>query len=86
MPEFSKKRRASTSDDSDVGASHKAAKKSKNRASAAPAGKDDEGNPYWEVNMTYNCYYLVEIRSQPLVSCSYPVNAASGCPSSKTCA
>ena len=51
MPEFSKKRRASTSDDSDVGASHKAAKKSKSRASAAPAGKDDEGNPYWEVRM-----------------------------------
>lgn len=53
MPEFSKKRRFGTSDDSDVGTSHKVAKKSKSKPSAAPAGRDDEGNPYWEVRNAY---------------------------------
>ncbi len=54
MAEFSKKRRASVSDgsgDSDNDASHKTVKKSKrSNAAVSPAGKDDEGNPFWEVS------------------------------------
>lgn len=50
MVEYSKKRRASHSDESDGETAHKTAKKTKSLASTAtPAGKDDEGNPYWEV-------------------------------------
>ncbi|CEJ82489.1 hypothetical protein VHEMI02549 [[Torrubiella] hemipterigena] len=51
MTEHSKKRRASTEDDSDGGVPHKTSKKTKNvAAAAAPAGKDDEGNPFWDLS------------------------------------
>lgn len=46
MKDVSKKRRASVSDDSDAGTSHK-----KSKTSSAPAGKDEEGNPYWDVSL-----------------------------------
>lgn len=56
MADYSKKRRASASDvsgDSDNDVNHKAAKKSKrSNAAVSPAGKDDEGNPFWEVCFT----------------------------------
>ncbi|KAJ6783929.1 hypothetical protein PWT90_09318 [Aphanocladium album] len=48
------KRRASVaeaSDGSDVEVPHKIAKKSKSNANViSPAGKDDEGNPFWELS------------------------------------
>ena len=53
MSRYSKKRSASTVEDSDDGEPQIApnvAKKSKKAASAgALEGKDDEGNPFWEV-------------------------------------
>lgn len=52
MPAFSKKRTASMadSDASEPDLPVKAAKKAKNTATTAqPDGKDDEGNPFWEV-------------------------------------
>lgn len=49
----SKKRSASfvaDSDESDTAVAPKASKKNKNAVSAnAPDGRDDEGNPFWEV-------------------------------------
>lgn len=57
MTEYSKKRRASVSDESDGGVPHKVSKKNKNAAATAtPAGKDDEGNPFWDV-----CFYSIAI-------------------------
>ncbi|KAK5987206.1 Putative RNA polymerase II transcriptional coactivator [Cladobotryum mycophilum] len=54
MPVHGKKRRAAEAEDSDDGkpeASYKAVKKTKSAASAAgPSGKDDEGNPFWELS------------------------------------
>ncbi|CAM1501095.1 Fc.00g102570.m01.CDS01 [Cosmosporella sp. VM-42] len=55
MPRFSKKRSASmVEDDSDgIGTAipQKSAKKAKNTSSAGePDGKDDEGNPFWELS------------------------------------
>ncbi|POR31848.1 Putative RNA polymerase II transcriptional coactivator [Tolypocladium paradoxum] len=53
MSPYSKKRSASTVEDSGDGpqVAPKAAKKSKNAASTgAPDGKDDEGNPFWELS------------------------------------
>lgn len=48
MKDVSKKRRASVSDGSDADTtSHK-----KSKTSSAPAGKDDEGNPYWDVSLS----------------------------------
>lgn len=48
------KRRASVaepSDGSDIEVTHKVAKKSKTSATVtSPAGKDDEGNPFWEAS------------------------------------
>lgn len=55
------KRRASfaePSDGSDVEVSHKAAKKTKNSATViSPAGKDDEGNPFWEASGAFLFYF-----------------------------
>jgi hypothetical protein len=46
----SKKRSASFIDDSDESTTPaQAPKKTKKTGSAAPAGEDDEGNPYWDV-------------------------------------
>lgn len=63
MSDYSKKRRASTEDESDGGVPHKASKKNKSQAAAArPTGKDDEGNPYWEVRyfaLDYLNYKLI---------------------------
>lgn len=51
------KRRASVaeaSDGSDIEVAHKVAKKSKSNASViSPAGKDDEGNPFWDVSISF---------------------------------
>lgn len=60
MADYSKKRRASVSDvsgDSDNDASHKTVKKSKrSNAAISPAGKDDEGNPFWEVSQASRAF------------------------------
>ncbi|KAL7799012.1 PC4 domain-containing protein [Trichoderma ceciliae] len=49
MPPMTKKRRAS--DDSEDAPQTSAAKKNKSAAAAsAPDGKDDEGNPFWELS------------------------------------
>ncbi|OAR04028.1 hypothetical protein LLEC1_05724 [Akanthomyces lecanii] len=65
------KRRASAaepSDSSDIEVMHKAAKKSKTSAAVTPpAGKDDEGNPFWEASFyrpisQYRNVCLVNIR------------------------
>ena len=54
MADYSKKRRASDDDASNDGennVSHQAVKKTKRSDTAvSPAGKDDEGNPFWEVS------------------------------------
>lgn len=54
MSPRAKKRRASFSDsgEDEVPAVVPKAKKSKAAAARAPDGKDDEGNPFWEVNLS----------------------------------
>ncbi|TQV95502.1 transcriptional Coactivator p15 [Cordyceps javanica] len=61
------KRRASIaepSDGSDVEAVHKVTKKSKTGANlVSPAGKDDEGNPFWEARVSqFKNMCLINIR------------------------
>lgn len=55
MPDLSKKRRAD-SDSDEPQLAPTTAKKTKSAASVAtPAGKDDDGNPFWEVRSGACC-------------------------------
>ena len=54
MGGLGKKRRASSVEGSDSPDAAPAAVK-KAKSAAAPAGKDDEGNPYWEVRLNHIC-------------------------------
>lgn len=80
---FAKKRSASFIDDSDASstAAPQAPKKTKTVGSASPAGKDDDGNPYWDVCRAFPkpfCY----CSSSHYLSCR--PNVARASPTSRT--
>lgn len=91
MSRYSKKRSASAAEDSDDGEPQvvlKAVKKSKNAASTgAPEGKDDEGNPFWEVGRyILQILQILQLRDCAAdIACSCRTSVASVCRSSKTC-